>query len=93
MKYLLGAQFLALPSIACYRWHSKRLAPLTWNILFCSACAAMLFGMPQLSMVLVMCRQVDELDYAIRKKDPSKANILLADVQKSLDTAIAGIAA
>lgn len=44
-------------------------------------------------MVLVMCRQVDELDYAIRKKDPSKANILLADVQKSLDTAIAGIAA
>ncbi len=52
-----------------------------------------MFGMPQLSMVLVMCRQVDELDYAIRKKDPSKANILLADVQKSLDTAIAGIAA
>ncbi|BDA44080.1 Oxygen-evolving enhancer protein 3, chloroplastic [Coccomyxa sp. Obi] len=37
--------------------------------------------------------KVDELDYAIRKKDPTKANILLADVQKSLDTAIAGIAA
>ncbi|EIE25851.1 photosystem II oxygen evolving complex protein PsbQ [Coccomyxa subellipsoidea C-169] len=37
--------------------------------------------------------KVDELDYAIRKKDSSKANILLADVQKSLDTAIAGIAA
>jgi photosystem II oxygen-evolving enhancer protein 3 len=37
--------------------------------------------------------KVDELDYAIRKKDPSKANILLADVQKSLDTAIAGIVA
>lgn len=41
----------------------------------------------------VVCMQVDELDYAIRKKDPSKANVLLADVQKSLDTAISGIAA
>jgi len=37
--------------------------------------------------------QVDELDYAIRKKDPSKANVLMADVQKSLDTAISGIVA
>jgi hypothetical protein len=36
--------------------------------------------------------QVDELDYAIRKKDPSKANELLAGVKTALDSAIGAVA-
>lgn len=42
--------------------------------------------------VSAMCTQVDELDYAIRKKDPSKANAILPSVQSALDTAIAAVA-
>jgi photosystem II oxygen-evolving enhancer protein 3 len=35
--------------------------------------------------------KVDELDYSIRKKDPSKAGVLLAEVQQSLDTVLSSV--